>query len=117
MAFYGTVAGFLVASVAAVGIGASIEAPRALMTRQDYVEARNAIDAQVRIELGQCRLLEGRDKALCRITARGDERVRKAELEARYRGTVEAESEAVAVKARTTARSERARLAEVSLSR
>jgi len=116
MALYGTVAGFLVASVAAVGIGASIEAPRALMTRQDYVEARKVIDAQSRIALGQCRLLEAREKALCRITVRGDERVSRAELEARYRGTVEAESEAAAVKARSAARSERARMAEARLS-
>ena len=109
MPLYGTLAGLLVASIAAVGIGASVESPRALMTRDDYVEARKSLDAQARIDLGQCRQLEGRDRSLCRVSANGQDRVRKAELEARYRGTVNAAAEAAAVKAKHSARTERAR--------
>jgi len=100
MRFYGTVAGILVASVAAVGIGASIESPRSFMTRYDYLEARKALDAATRQALSECRPLEAPDRALCRAIARADDRVRKAELESRYRGTVDAESDLQAAKAR-----------------
>lgn len=93
MPLYGSIVGLLVASVAAVGIGASLESPRSLMTRQDYDGARQEMDSQTRSALAQCRSLEGAARALCRATARADERVRRAELEARYRGTVESESE------------------------
>jgi hypothetical protein len=100
MRFYGTLTGLLIASVAAVGIGASLDSPRSLMTRHDYTEARKAIDAETRQALSQCRALEADQRATCRTIARADDRVRKADLEARYRGTVDAESDLQAAKAR-----------------
>jgi len=112
MPLYGSILGLVVASVAAVGIGASLESPRSLMTRQDYAEAQKAADSETRSALAQCRSLEGAAKALCRATARADEHVRKAELEARYRGTVESESEVRLAKVRAAFDVARARCNE-----
>src|SRR5258706_2532071 len=112
MPLYGSILGSLVASVAAVGIGASLESPRSLMTRQDYAEARQATDAQTRNALAQCRSLEGAAKGLCRATASAEERVHRAQLEARYRGTVESESEVRLARGRATFEIARARCNE-----
>ncbi len=114
MPLYGSILGLVVASVAAVGIGASLESPRSLMTRLDYTEARQGMDSGTRSALAQCRSLEGAAKGLCRATARADERVRKAELEARYRGTVESESEVRLAKLRGAFEVARARCNEHS---
>jgi len=100
MPFYGTIAGFCAASVAAVGIGASFDSPRSLMTRQDYARAKKELDAEWRLALAQCRDLEDTLKARCRTFARADDQVRRAELDVRYLGTVAAESEARAARAR-----------------
>jgi len=112
MPLYGSILGLLVASVAAVGIGASLESPRSLMTRQDYADARQVMDSQTRSALAQCRPLEGAAKTLCRATANADERIRRAELEARYRGTVESESEVRLAKVRAAFDVARARCNE-----
>jgi hypothetical protein len=100
MALYGTILGFLVAGVAAAGIGASFDSPRSLMTRQDYAQARQALESESRAAFARCRTLEARERALCRAAARGDDRVHKAELEARYRGTVEAAADLRVARAR-----------------
>jgi len=100
MALYGTILGFLVAVVAAAGIGATFDSPRSLMTRQDYAQARAVVETQTRNAFAHCRALEGRERQLCRAHARGDGRVRKAELESRYRGTVEAAADGRLAKAR-----------------
>ena len=103
MPFYGTFAGLCAVSVAAVGIGAGFDAPRSLMTRQDYAQAKKELDAQWRLALAQCRDLEDARKSPCRTVARADDQVRKAELEVRYLGTVTAESDARAARARREA--------------
>ena len=91
---YATGAFAALISLAALGIGASIDAPRSLMAREDYDQARRAIEAQASAALVQCGPHEGRDKDICKAQARGQERVSKAELDARYRGTVAAEANA-----------------------
>jgi hypothetical protein len=93
---------FLAASMAAAGIGASLDSPRSLMARYDYSLARGALDAEARLALARCRALEGFEKSVCRTAAHADDRVRRAELEARYRGTVEAESELTAAREKAT---------------
>jgi hypothetical protein len=90
--FYGGILAVLAATVAVAGIGASLESPRSLMTRQDYSEARKTLEAQTRRTLGECRTLEGRAKEVCRAEARAADRIHRAELDARYYGTVDAES-------------------------
>ena len=87
---YAAFLGVLMLGVAAVGIGASGEPSRALMTRATYTAVRHSIESETRLALAQCRVLEGADKDRCRAQARGDDRVRKAELEARYAGTTTA---------------------------
>ena len=103
MPLYGTLTGLLIASVAAVGIGANLDSPRSLMTRHDYAEGKRVVEAQWRLALAQCRELEGTRKSQCRTLARADDQVRKAELELRYLGTVNAESDARAARARREA--------------
>lgn len=93
-ALYVTAAFAVVISLTALGIGASVDSPRSLMSRVDYAQTRRTIEADARAALSQCRALEGRDKDVCKARARGEEMVSRADLEARYRGTFAAESDA-----------------------
>jgi hypothetical protein len=77
-------------SIAAVGIGASMDSPRTLMSPADYSAGKRAIEAQSRLALGRCRTLPAADKEICRAEVRAEERVQKADLAARYHGTVAA---------------------------
>lgn len=90
---YATAASAVLISLTALGIGMSVESPRSLMSRTDYVEARRTLEAEARLALSQCRPLEGRDKDICRVQARSEDRIRKADLELRYRGTINAQSD------------------------
>jgi len=83
---YATTASFLLLTLA-VAIGATAESP-SLMSQQDYLGARRGLQAEWRLDLAQCRAREGSEKDMCRAAARGADGVRKAQLEARYRGTV-----------------------------
>lgn len=84
---------FLV-SVAAVGIGATVDAPRTLMSPGDYNLAKKAIESESRVAIGRCRDLQGGNKDICKAEVRSEERIRKADLAARYHGTVVAADEA-----------------------
>ena len=101
-ALYVTAAFAVVISLTALGIGASVDSPRSLMARADYDQARRVIEAEARAALAQCRALEARDKDVCKAQARGQERVSKADLDARYRGTVAAESDTRLARAKAT---------------
>src|SRR5688500_18319066 len=70
-------------SLAAMAIGAALEPSRALMTRQDYVQALKRIEADTRMALAHCRELQDSARTICRTRARGQDRIGKAELEAR----------------------------------
>ena len=76
------------ASLAAVDIGAGMPSSPSLMSASDYSEARRAIESEARLALAECRELQGRDREACRVRARADERVMKAELDAAYTGAV-----------------------------
>ena len=85
-----SIAGISLASVtlvmAAVGVG-----PRSsLFSPEEYAAAAHAIAETARKSSGACRKLPAADRALCFAEAAAEERVRKAELEARYTGTYEA---------------------------
>lgn len=82
-----------VTGVAALGIGAAVDMPRTLMSPQDYQDLKRGIEASTRAALGACRSLEGMARETCKAQARGDERVKKAQLQARYQGTVQAAAE------------------------
>jgi hypothetical protein len=88
------------ASAAALGISAAVDTPRTLMSRDDYQDARRGIETSTRAALAQCRSLDALPRDICKAQARADERVRKAELQARYHGTVQAAGEVELAKAR-----------------
>jgi hypothetical protein len=80
-------------SVAALGIGASMDMPRTLMSPVSYEQLKREIEADTRLLLGRCREGDTMARELCRAEARSAERVRKAELHASYYGTVAAQQE------------------------
>lgn len=97
---YATLVGALLVSAAALGISTAVDSPRSLMSPTDFGESRKAIEADARLALGTCRDLDGLPKDLCKAQARAEERVRKADLEANYRGTVAAAAEAKLARAK-----------------
>ena len=97
---YAALAGALLVSATAYGISAAVDSPRSLMSPGDYSEAKRGIETVARGAIAQCRDLEGQAKDLCKAEARADERVRKADLEAQYRGTVAAAADAKLARAK-----------------
>jgi hyperosmotically inducible periplasmic protein len=97
---YATIIGALMVSATAFGISAAVDSPRSLMSPVDYSAARKAIEGDLRGTLEKCRDLEGQVKDICKAEARANERIRKAELEADYRGTVAAAADAKLARAK-----------------
>lgn len=87
-------------SAAAFGIGSQMDSPPSLMSRSDYAVARQAIESEARQALGACRSVESAARDLCKARARADERVKQADLRARYLGTVAAADEAKVARVR-----------------
>lgn len=85
--------GFLF-SAAAFGIGSQMDSQPSLMSRADYAAGRQAIESETRQAVGRCRSLDGQAREMCKAQARAEERVKKADLTARYLGTVTAHEEA-----------------------
>ena len=83
----------LTASAAAFGISAAVDTPRTLMSRDDYAKAVHAIQMATRAAMADCRAVAVAQRDVCKARARGDERVQRAELHARYYGTVDADLE------------------------
>ena len=109
---YAVLAGACLVGAAALSISAMVEAPRSLMAPVDYEQAKRSIESQARLALGRCRGLESLERNICQAQARADERVGKAELEAAYRGTVTAASQAKVVRAKARFDVARARCSE-----
>lgn len=80
-------------SLAALGIRASVDMPSTLMPPAVYEQLKREIDADARQALGHCRDVRGVEREVCRAEARSAGRVKKAELYARYHGTVSAQQE------------------------
>jgi hypothetical protein len=97
---FATLAGALLVSATAYGISSAVDAPRSLMSPADYSTAKKAIESGARASLAQCRDQEGQARDVCKAEARADERVRKADLEAEYRGTVAAGADAKLARAK-----------------
>lgn len=91
---YVSLAGALLFSAAAFGISSAIDTPRTLMSRADYTVAKQAIESESRVSAGRCRDLEGAARDVCKAEVRGEERIKKADLDARYHGTVTAAADA-----------------------
>ena len=60
------------------------------MPRIEYKAERDRIEAEYKSAKEKCTALKGNEKDVCRKAARRDEKVRRAELEAKYTGTGEA---------------------------
>ena len=97
---YASLVGALAVSATAFGISAAVESPRSLMSPVDFGAAKKAIEADTQAAIALCHDKEGRDKEVCKAEARADERVRKADLEAQYRGTVAAAADAKLARAK-----------------
>ena len=88
--FYFTAVLAIFLSLAALGIRAAVDMPATLMSRGDYQLAKRAIEAGTRLTIASCRTVQGGEREICKAEARAGERVRLAELQARYHGTVAA---------------------------
>ena len=87
-----TLAVFL--SVAAWGIGAAVDTPRTLMSPAVYAQGKKAIEAETRVAFASCRSQSGAARDICKAEARAEERIKIADLQARYHGTVSAAEDA-----------------------
>jgi hypothetical protein len=101
-AMYASVLGALMFSAAAFGISAAVDSPRTLMSRGDYAAARSTIASETRTALAGCRDTDGVNRDVCKAEARAAERVKKADLDARYHGTVSAAADAKLARAKAT---------------
>jgi hypothetical protein len=90
---YATLVAALLVSATAWGISAAVDSPRSLMAPSDYNAAKSAIESDARAAIARCRD-DAPAREICKAEARADERIRKADLEARYRGTVGAAADA-----------------------
>jgi hypothetical protein len=81
-------------SLAAVGLRAAVDTTPTLMSPVDFGQVKKGIEANARLALARCRDATGSDREVCRAEARAEERIQKAELEARYFGTVTAQNAA-----------------------
>lgn len=81
-------------SVVALGIGAAVDSPRTLMSPVDYHVAKRAIESESGVGYAGCRGQKGSARELCKAEVRAAERVKIADLQARYYGTVSAKENA-----------------------
>lgn len=91
---FATLAGALLVSATAFGISAAVDSPRSLMSPVDYSAAKRAIETETHAAIARCRDRDGQARDLCKAEVRADDRIRKADLEAQYRGTVAAAADA-----------------------
>jgi hypothetical protein len=109
---FATLAGALLVSATAFGISAAVDSPRSLMAPSDYSVAKKAIESDVHAAMSKCRDQDGRSRDICKAEARADEMVRKADLEAKYRGTVVAGADARLARAKAQYEVAKTRCAE-----
>ncbi|HSN22113.1 MAG TPA: hypothetical protein VLS49_15625 [Usitatibacter sp.] len=87
-------------AVAGYGLQAAMSTPPTLMSPDEYGSALRSIEKSARAALGRCRAGTEASRGLCRSRARAQARIAKAELDARYYGTVQAQAHAQDVRAR-----------------
>lgn len=84
--------GAVILAVGTLAFAAVDSRPRAtLMAPIDYERGLKEIDADVRVSMVVCKRLSGYEKKVCHAEIAAEKKVRLADLEARYRGTVEAQ--------------------------
>lgn len=97
------------AGATAFGIGASVSSTPSMMSRSDYEAARTAIAVESRELNAICDTQRGTPRQVCLTETRGREQILLAELESRYRGTVNAGRDAAMVRVRARFDIERSR--------
>jgi hypothetical protein len=70
------------------------------MSRDQYKSEKDKIEADYKAANDNCKGMSGNAKDVCHKQAKGDEKVAKAELEAKYKGTSEAQYELAKTKAK-----------------
>ncbi len=80
--------------------GASMAASADTMTKADYKAERTRIDAVQDADLARCKQLSGNANDICKLEARGADKVAIADLDARNKGTKEAAYDARVVRAK-----------------
>ena len=89
------------ASLGALGISAAVDSPRTLMSPADFSTGKRAIEAETRVALARCRDVAAVERDVCKAQVRGEERVKVAELKARYHGTVVSRDEVSLARAKS----------------
>ncbi|HWH41279.1 MAG TPA: hypothetical protein VNU21_15650 [Usitatibacter sp.] len=107
--FFATIVLGAVVSAGALGLDAAVDSPPTLMSRGDYLDARHGIEAQTRVALAACRGEQDVAREICKARVHGDERIKRAELIARYHGTVAAADDVRIAKVKAHYDVERAR--------
>jgi len=95
-----TLAAVALVAAAGYGVQSAMSTAPTLMSPGDHDQAWRSIEQATRAALGRCRGLPESARHLCRAEARARDRVDKAELDARYYGTIEAQARAEDVRAR-----------------
>ncbi len=101
----------LVMGALTIGLDATLDSPRTLMSPGDYALERAAIGADTRAAITHCRGSAVPLRALCRAEAYARDRIAKADLEARYYGTDQAAHRAHDARVRARQQLARARCA------
>ena len=87
----------MISLLAAAGIaftGAAAAADNASMSRDQYKADKDRIESQYKSDKDQCSSMKGNAEDICKAEAKGKEKVAKAELEANYKNTAKARSDA-----------------------
>jgi len=87
---------------AALGIAAAVNSngEPSLMSRADYLLESKSLADRTRLGFAACREGTDAERSVCRAKVRADERVARATLDARYRGTIAARERIHAVEER-----------------
>ncbi len=74
--------------------------PKRAMSRAEYSAERERIQADYKSSHEACKPLSGNSREVCRVQARSDEKMRLADLQARYKATPSAQADARVAKAK-----------------
>jgi hypothetical protein len=76
--------------------------PKRAMTRAEYSSEKDSIEANYKTAKANCSSLTGNAKSVCHVEAKSDEKVKLADLEAKYKATPSADKDARIEKAKAT---------------
>ncbi|HLX23399.1 MAG TPA: hypothetical protein VKR38_08660 [Usitatibacter sp.] len=74
--------------------------PKRTMTRAEYSSEKDSIKADYKSAKQSCDSMTGNAKSVCNVQAKSDEKVKMADLEAKYKGTPSADTDAKVAKAK-----------------